>query len=609
MKKEFYSPILRILFFIFAMFATGQVTFGQIISTVAGNGSTGYSGDGGQATGAGLYFPKGVAVDNSGNIFIGDYNNQRIRKIAPSGIITSVAGGGSSGLGDGGPATDAQLSTVFGVAIDRSGNIYIGDYANHRIRKVSPSGIITTIAGNGSAGYSGDGGQGTAAEINAPRGVAVDTMGNVYFAEWSNHVIRMVSPSGIISTFAGTGSGGFSGDGGSASAATLSSPSDLSIDIFGNVYISDQSQRIRKINTAGIINTIAGIAGSYGYSGDGGPATSAKLNYPMGVSTDSFGNVYIADNSNNRIRRISPSGIISTIAGTASYGFSGDGGVSTAAQISAPWGLTVGPGGDVYFADMYNHRIRKFGSCFPVVASITGSTIVCEGAAITLFDSTTGGSWSSGTSTAATVSSSGVVTGLSAGTIIVSYSLTGSCGTTTMTRSITVTAAPSAASIHGIDTLCPGFTTTLIDTATGGTWVSSNTSIATVSSTGVVTSVAPGTVNMLYIITNSCGSDTATFPFSVRTPGACNTSVNMVGNEHSLAIFPNPNKGSFTFNLSSGSNDEVQIIITNILGEKIKQMKTTTNKATVVQLNVPSGVYFISAATANEQYIDRVLVE
>jgi trimeric autotransporter adhesin len=349
-----------------------KVSSSGVIATVAGNGSFGYSGDGGQLTSAQLYWPNGIATDSAGNLFIADTENNRIRKASPSGIITTVAGTGYFGFsGDGGLATSAELFYPEGIAVDSSGNLFIADSGNHCIRKVSASGIITTVAGTGSLGYSGDGGSATAAKLNGPYGVAVDSAGNLFIADTFNERIRKVS-SGIISTVAGTGSSGYSGDGGQATSAQLSGPYGVAVDSAGNLFIVDTNNNcIRKVSS-GIITTVAGD-GSAGYSGDNGQATSAQLDYPMGVALDSAGNLFIADGNNNCIRKVS-SGIITTVAGNGSYGFSGDGGLATSAQLYYPTGVAVDSAGNIFIADNYNSRIRMVSSAssantyFPQVA-------------------------------------------------------------------------------------------------------------------------------------------------------------------------------------------------------------------------------------------------
>jgi len=345
-----------------------------IITTIAGNNTAGYSGDGGAATAAELNAPHGVAVDASGNVYIADESNQRIRKVNTSGIISTIAGNGTGAYsGDGGAATAAQIYNPYGVAVDASGNVYIADESNHRIRKVNTSGIISTIAGNGTGAYSGDGGAATAAELHFPNGVVVDASGNLYIADTYNYRIRKVNTAGIITTIAGNGIGAYSGDGGAATAAELHYPTNLTIDASGNMYIADfNNYRIRKVSTSGFISTIAGN-GNLGYSGDGGAATAAELGVTEGVTVDAAGNVYFADSKNNCIRKISTSGIISTIAGNGAPGYSGDGGSATAAELYYPYGVVIDASGNVYFADTFNNRIRKLTPITTGIATLSES--------------------------------------------------------------------------------------------------------------------------------------------------------------------------------------------------------------------------------------------
>ncbi|MBK6521909.1 MAG: T9SS type A sorting domain-containing protein [Sphingobacteriaceae bacterium] len=331
----------------------------QNIYSIAGSSVYGYSGDGGQAILAEISHPTGVAADIFGNTYISDQFNHCIRKINSSGIITTIAGTGTAGYsGDGGLSTLAQIYNPFGVAADIAGNVYIADNVNHRIRKINTSGIITTIAGNGSPGFSGDGGQATSAQLSYPKGVTVDSQGNVYFHDGGNNVIRKISSSGTINTIAGTGISGFSGDGKPATMAQVFNPDGIAVDKIGNIFIADASNnRIRKINTSGVINTIAGT-GAIGYSGDGGTAITAQLYSPSGVSVDTVGNIYISDTYNNRIRKINTSGIINTVGGTGIGGFSGDGGLANAADILDPMSITTNEAGNIYFCDYSNNRIR-----------------------------------------------------------------------------------------------------------------------------------------------------------------------------------------------------------------------------------------------------------
>ena len=297
-----------------------------------------------------------VAVDSAGNLYIADYSNQRIPKVTPSGIISTVAGNGTPGYsGDGGPATSAQLHFPTGATVDSAGNLYIADWGNYSIRKVTPSGIISTVAGNGTGGYSGDGGPATNAQLLLPNDVAVDNAANLYIADYSNQRIRKVTPSGIISTVAGNGTPGYSGDGGPATSAQIGNPTRVTLDSAGNLYIADSlNSRIRRVNPAGNISTVAG--GGPSYPGDGGPATGAGLRQATGVAVDSSGSLYIAET--NRIRKVSPAGIISTVAGDGIAGYSGDGGPAIGGELNFATGLTVDSVGNVYVADAGNRVIR-----------------------------------------------------------------------------------------------------------------------------------------------------------------------------------------------------------------------------------------------------------
>ena len=334
-----------------------------------------FSGDGGPATEAQFASPGSVAVDAAGNLYIADVWNHRIRKVDGSGIVTTFAGSGVpcfrvegyKPFGDGGPALEAGFCVPTGVTVDANGNVYI--IADMRIRKVDRSGIITTVAGTGEIGFSGDGGPATAASLNHPQDLATDAAGNLYIADIFNHRIRKIDTDGIITTIAGTGpiwfdGGGYSGDGGPAVRAYLRRPSNVAVDGYGNVYIADNNNhRIRKVDTAGIITTIAGTGpigfDEGGYSGDDGPAVRARLHSPLGVAVDSTGNLYIADSGNYRVRRIDREGIITTIAGTGERGFSGDGGPASRARLGPPRDVAMGIAGSIYIADSFNHRIRR----------------------------------------------------------------------------------------------------------------------------------------------------------------------------------------------------------------------------------------------------------
>ncbi len=341
------------------MRATADPSGVGTITTAAGTGEQGYSGDGGPATEAQLSSPIDVAVDGAGNLYIVEVGNRRVRKVDSTGTITTVAGTGEEGFsGDGGPATEAQLSSVpTDVAADGAGNLYIADQFNHRVRKVDSTGTITTVAGTGEEGFSGDGGPATEAQLSKPYSVAVDGAGNLYVAEQGNHRVRKVDSTGTITTIAGTGEQGFSGDGGPATEAQLSSPTDLAADGAGNLYVAEQSNhRVRKVDSTGTITTVAGT-GEGGYSGDGGPATEAQLSDPVGVAVDGTGSLYIAS-FHHRVRKVDSTGTITTVAGTGEQGYSGDGGPATEAQLFYSYGLAVDGADRLYIADLGNHRVR-----------------------------------------------------------------------------------------------------------------------------------------------------------------------------------------------------------------------------------------------------------
>jgi uncharacterized protein (TIGR03437 family) len=359
------------------VFAASALSQQYTISTIVGKaGNPGFAGDGGSAVGSQLNYPTGIAIDKSGNIYIADGLNNRVRKVS-GGVISTVAGNGTAGYtGDKGAATSAELNNPIGLALDSSGNLYIADSANNVVRMVSSSGTITTFAGNNTAGYSGDSALATGAQLFNPVGVAADSAGNVYIADTGNNVIRQVYKGNIVTYALG-----------------FAHPDGVAVDAAGNIYVADtQGRRIVEYSAGGVYTTIAG--NGYGeFSGDNGPGPNAALYDPMGLALDSSGNVYIADTFNGRIRKVTPSGIINTIAGTGALYFSGDGGPANQAAMYFPHGVAVDSSGNVYITDTFNSVVRELQGTLPavstngVVNAASFATQISPGALATVFGS------------------------------------------------------------------------------------------------------------------------------------------------------------------------------------------------------------------------------
>ncbi len=333
---------------------------GQTVTTIAGTGTPSFSGDNGPATQAGFNSPVYLAFDAAGNLIVADWRNHRVRRIGTDGTVTTIAGTGNAGFGgDGGAALQASFNGVIGVCLDPAGNIYVNDDMNNRIRRIDPSGRISTFAGNGARMYGGDGGGAAQASFFIGLRCVSDASGNLFVAEQGAHRVRRISTAGIVSTVAGTGSQGFSGDGGPATSAQLNNPTAVAMDRAGNLYIADQfNHRIRRVSSGGTIATIAGT-GTAGFSGDGGPGVSANLNFPGAMVTDANGDLYFTDGPNARVRKVSAAGIISTVAGNGTRGFAGDDGPALSASFNGAFGIALDAQGNLYVADTDNHRIRR----------------------------------------------------------------------------------------------------------------------------------------------------------------------------------------------------------------------------------------------------------
>ncbi|MDI9319622.1 MAG: T9SS type A sorting domain-containing protein [Phycisphaerales bacterium] len=516
----------KIIAITYVLFLWGMTSYAQNINTIAGTGTSGFSGDGSAATSALLNGPQDVAVDTFGNIYIADAANHRIRKItATTGVIATVAGTGTAGYsGDGAAATSALLYAPIGVAVDKTGNVYIADNGNHCIRKITIStGKISTIAGTGTAGSAGDGGLATSASLYAPYDVCLDTSGNIYIADVSNNKIRKITvSSGIITTIAGTGTPGFSGDGGSATSAKLYQPFSVAVDASGNVFIADTyNSRIRKITaTTGTISTIAGT-GVSGYSGDGGSATTAQFNTPYSIGLDLFGNIYISDFLNNRVRKITAStGVINTIAGTGVAGFLGDGGLATAAKIAYAKGIHVDKVNNVYIADEGNQRVRFICNAAvipdpPLVTSpltlCTGSTpdpLTAVGSLLKWYTTATGGT---GTTTAPTPSVASI------GTTTYYVSQSSACGESPRSAIVVnVVASPSTPIVSTPVIYCSGTASTAL-TASGSSLLWYSTASGGTASTSAPTpSTASAGTTVYYVSQGSIGCESPRAAITVQ---------------------------------------------------------------------------------------------
>jgi hypothetical protein len=427
--------------------------------------------------------------------------------------------------------------------------VFISDYANHRIRKVDTFGIITTVAGNGTCGYSGDGGPATAASLCATGSILPDGVGNLYIGDGENGVYRKVDAAGIITTVIGNHISGYNGDGGAATLAQIGKyPGELSFDGFDNLYFGDfQNNVVRKVNlTSGFISTVAGN-GMAGYSGDGGPPIASRLKGPYGIKFDNKGNAYIADYYNNCVR-----------------------------------------------------KIRNF-------LSIRGSNIICVGGTSTLTDTVSGGSWSSNNTSFITVGlHTGIATGIAPGIATIYYTKPGYSASFTMMAKAPLVAGTFSASL---DSVCIGDTVRLKNSTIGGTWISNNTAVATITADGLLTGISSGTVNLQYVLSNVCGSDTANFSFVVGNP-PCQTEVKNSSSRNviSLAIAPNPNHGQFIVDISSPSKEDATIIITNIFGKKVKELTATTNLKFQIKLDEPPGIYFVKVVSTWENQTVKVIL-
>lgn len=683
---------------------TGKITAQRITVTIAGNGTAGYGGDGYPNYLTEINEPCDICMDAMHNIYFVD-RNFTIRKItAKNGIVTTVAGGGISNL-DGVPAILASISPSF-LCTDSSGNLYFP--TGNKIRKVNATtGIITTIAGADSAGFSGDSGLATGAMLNAPQGICMDVTGNIYFADQGNNRIRKITATtgiittiadtaigysfypiaicvnsigdlfflsggfikkinattGIITAIAGTGGSAASGEGGPAISACLGYARGISIDISGNLYVTELSCSCREINMAtGIINRIAGDFSLDGYNGDGFSSMLVWFNQPLGLCVDGIGTVYVADQVNNRIRKsillthtpsfaygrgqtINPCPgsvfsinsqmaitdldsaqsetwivITSPLNGTLS-GFPYTMASLGAGSLVTPVGLSYLPHAGFSGNDSFKVVVSDgvFSDTVVILVSVpasmpsAGSIIglpdtMCVWEIVNLTETITGGEWIV-TNNNAIVSGSGSLMGNSTmgltGVDTITYKVISGC-TVTTSKAFYVSPFFDPGIITGIDSLNAGFTTTLSDTVSGGSWSSSNNSIATISNTGIVYGVSPGVDTMWYILPTPCGPDSAYFVVKVLPSNLVN---NIMAGINNLTIAPNPARERFSITLFSANDELVTITISNILGERLKEISGITNKQIDASLDVPAGVYILNAKIANGNYSSKIIMQ
>ncbi len=624
--RKYLLPVFCAIFVLLA----ASSSKGQTITTYAGTGSYGFSGDGGPAVAAQMRYVWFISIDSTGNIYFTDYFDHRVRKVSSTGTISTFAGNGLTGsTGDGGLAVAAEFIGVSGTCVDRTGNVFIGDINNSKIRRVNTAGFISTLIGNGSPGFTGDGGPASAALLNSPYGLAMDDSGNIFVSDELNYRIRKITPAGIITTIAGNGTGGYSGDGGNATAAQIT-PTGIAVDHSGNVFVATNN-RVRKINSAGIISTVAGT-GIAGYSGDGGSATAAKLNQPVGIASDGLGNLYISDQYNYRIRKVTTSGIITTIAGNGTAGFAGDGGPAAAAEMNQPLGLCLDPAANIYFSDYANHRIRKINYNNHIPAFInwpSDSMAVCENSSadsindlLKIFDADSGQNitWTliapalhgtasishSAISAADTITPSGLTytpaawyTGYDTFKVRVDdgHSLD------TLTIYIRVKPLPDTGLITGSTDVCMGTPTPLADAAPGGVWSATNT-IASISSTGIVTGNRPGMDTIIIsFLQEGCASststvitvypvaDTITGPVAVCTGMSINLHGSPSGGAWNMTNTLGTVSGGTVFGDTAGV-DTVIYTIANVCG-----IFSTMYPVTIIGFTIPSLVITATPVT------------
>ena len=588
--------------------AFSTLSSAQNIKTVAGDGTYDYSGEGLPAILSENEGISGIAVDSYGNYYLADPNNHTVSKVNTAGIITRFAGDGTltpGFSGDGDLAIHALLNYPTGVASDALGNVYITDRENHRIRKVSVSGTISTIAGNGFPGFFGEGVPATAAEMASPGDLFIDVAGNIYFSDNGNSRVRKINAAGIITTIAGDGTVGMGLEGVPATSTPVREVAGVCADAAGNVYIAEvYYNRIRKISPAGIITTVAGT-GTAGYSGDGTPATAARLNNPACVRLNPSGELLISDVQNHRIRKVDAAGIISTVAGTGTAGFFGDGGPATAAQFKWPSALAINSFGELLISDEGNARVRQI-FMHPVAAISATSLDVCEDSCIIVTNTSVGTPdsirWSALGTPLSTTMTAVPICFATFGTFDISLYVYNVSGTDTATISVTVNEAPSPVISYsgGVFTTATGFASYQ--------WYKDGAAIAGATNY-TYTSTGPG--SYMVKVTSTAGGCHGLSP---AHEVLAVTSVDRA--DISLLAIPNPNNGVFTIKgiVSGAIGDHVSIKITNMLGQAVHEVNVPIINGLVdAQMDLkhlPGGVYLLQAGNGIDmKSVSRIVIE
>ena len=579
-------------FILCTLFLIPFVSTGQIICTYAGIGTTGTIESGYANTVP--CAPLDVMTDSIGDVYF--TGGASVYKIDTSGYETRFAGvfGSITSGGDGGPASLANLNFPTALAIDRQGNIYIAETYGAKVRKINTSGIISTIAGNGTPGFSGDGGLALVAELHEPRSIAVDSKGNVYVGDSYNHRVRKIDTNGIITTVAGNGYAGYYGDGISASACTIGGGMyGMFIDDSDNIYLPDNFC-VRKITTDGIIHTIAGSPTSSGYSGDGGPALLAHFNALYDVTVDHHANIYVADFYSNNVRKIDSTGIISTVAGEDTAGYNGDGELSSVALLHMPYGIATGPTGKLFICDIMNYRMRIVE--VPEIAISTSADTICSGV-LTRFTAAgknvcdahykwTVNSWPAGTDSSVLLINTLVTGDTVSCTLVTSPDDT----VVALSNSIVISTVPSPnANISSDSVVCQDAVINFTVVDTGGIWYLTNNKA--IMSGLLLTGHTAGRDTVTYTVSNTWCAVTDSFIVTVLDSTLCSSGINEMANTSgAVNVYPSPVHDLLNI---SATYQVKSVLISTIDGRTIYS-KTYDKEDIVIDVSViPAGLYLL----------------